>query len=397
MTKKKSVALVWYCKTAKGWTRYPVVIGANNRIKLGFVMIAGTLTHCPEGRFEIRLYEGRKAVYKRAGDNAADAVAMRDREEHLVAAKDSAGAAGVKILEDPKRLYLRKAALKFEEDARERGSLESAEVNRLVTDEFIALTGRTFVDEITRDDVFKFHKALRGRGLSDRTLSNKHKRLRSFLIFCKLPYKDILPPTPKFEVTLPDTYSMEETGRILGVADGYMRLAIELALMCGPREQELTHLEWTDIQWAESSLRVTSKPHWKFKIKDSEEREVPVPSNLLDRLREWRKQHPTTRLVLGTKAGQPERKLLRRLKRLAKAHELNCGVCGGCKSALGECQGWTLHKFRRTYCTTLLQSGMDLRTVQQFMGHADLASTMRYLKPATSKESQARVNAIKWS
>jgi hypothetical protein len=31
------------------------------------------------------------------------------------------------------------------------------------------------------------------------------------------------------------------------------------------------------------------------------------------------------------------------------------------------------------------------------MGHSDMASTMRYLWPASSKESQARINAIKWS
>jgi site-specific recombinase XerD len=63
---------------------------------------------------------------------------------------------------------------------------------------------------------------------------------------------------------------------------------------------------------------------------------------------------------------------------------------------LGECQEWTLHKFRRTYCTTLLRSGLDLRTVQAYMGHADLASTMRYLRPASSAEAQTRINAIQW-
>jgi hypothetical protein len=34
-----------------------------------------------------------------------------------------------------------------------------------------------------------------------------------------------------------------------------------------------------------------------------------------------------------------------------------------------------------TYCTQLLRSGLDLRTVQQMMGHSDIASTMRYLRP----------------
>ena len=58
---------------------------------------------------------------------------------------------------------------------------------------------------------------------------------------------------------------------------------------------------------------------------------------------------------------------------------------------------WTLHKLRRTYATTLLRNGVDLRTVQRFMGHSDMNSTMRYLRPASSKETQAAVNAIKWT
>jgi site-specific recombinase XerD len=61
---------------------------------------------------------------------------------------------------------------------------------------------------------------------------------------------------------------------------------------------------------------------------------------------------------------------------------------------LQECREWTLHKFRRTYCTTLLRSRIDLRTVQSFMGHADMSSTMRYLRPASSKEVREKMNAV---
>ena len=392
----RKVVLLWYCKTPKGWRRFAIVMGRNARIKHGYVLLDGIEMRFEEGRYELRLYDGAKPVYKRAGTNAADAVAARDREVHLLTAKDAGASAGVKIVEEPNRLYLRRAAIRFEDDAKERGSLEAAEVNRNVTDEFIAVTGRTFVDEITREDIFKFHKALRARGCGDRTVSNKHNRLRAFLRYCRVDHTAVMPPSPKYEVTLPDTYSPEDTGKIFAASDAYMRLVVELGMMCGLRDQEIMHLEWPDIAWREATLRVTSKPHWGFKIKDSEERDIPIPAALLAHLRSYRDSNADARLVLPTKAGKPNSKLLRTLKRLAKAHGLNCGVCDGCKSVLRECQEWTLHKLRRTYCTTLLQSGLDLRTVQAFMGHADLASTMRYLRPATSKESQARINAIQW-
>jgi site-specific recombinase XerD len=38
-----------------------------------------------------------------------------------------------------------------------------------------------------------------------------------------------------------------------------------------------------------------------------------------------------------------------------------------------------LHSFRRTYATTLLRKGVDIRTVQMLLGHSDIESTMRYL------------------
>jgi len=142
-------------------------------------------------------------------------------------------------------------------------------------------------------------------------------------------------------------------------------------------------------------LRVSSKPKYGFRVKDSEERDVPLPDDLLAELEKWRARYPQAAPLLATEGGFPNRKLLRTLKRLAKRAKLNCQQCDGCKGNLGECHEWTLHKFRRTCCTTLLRSRLDLRTVQTYMGQADLASTMRYLGPASSKEAQARIDAIR--
>jgi integrase/recombinase XerD len=55
-----------------------------------------------------------------------------------------------------------------------------------------------------------------------------------------------------------------------------------------------------------------------------------------------------------------------------------------------------LHKFRATLATTCLQSGVDLKTVQQWLGHTDLASTMRYLRAARGAGVREKVEAV-WS
>ena len=59
-------------------------------------------------------------------------------------------------------------------------------------------------------------------------------------------------------------------------------------------------------------------------------------------------------------------------------------------------RGMVPSQVRATYITTLLRSGMDLRTVMRLSGHADMDSVMRYLRPAGTEEVQDRVNAITW-
>ncbi|MGA7925906.1 MAG: tyrosine-type recombinase/integrase [Candidatus Sulfotelmatobacter sp.] len=53
-----------------------------------------------------------------------------------------------------------------------------------------------------------------------------------------------------------------------------------------------------------------------------------------------------------------------------------------------------LHKFGATFATRCLWAGVDLRTVQQWLGHSDMESTMRYLKPSRSQQVRDKVNEI---
>ena len=57
-------------------------------------------------------------------------------------------------------------------------------------------------------------------------------------------------------------------------------------------------------------------------------------------------------------------------------------------------ENFRLHKFRSTFATRCLWAGVDLRTVQQWLGHSDMESTMRYLKPSRGEKVRERVNAI---
>ncbi len=388
---------MWYCRTPKGWRRFPVVLAANNRVKHGFVKAGESLVQYPQGRYEVRIYKDGQKVYKRAPDNPADAMAFRSREESLAVAKLHAEDAGAKIVESDVRTRLRKQAAQCEQDALNRQAPEAARILKLVATDFLDVTGVAFADQVTKDHVYRYHKGLRERGLSDRTISNKHKTLMSFLRFCGVEMTK-MPPCPRYETKMPNQYSKEDLITLRAAADGAMRLFFDISLQTGMRDQEIQHLEWTDVFWEDSFVRVTSKPHWGFRIKDSEERDIPIKAGLLANLKAAREdQRSSSKLVLPTRAGRPNTKLLKALKGLARRTGLNCGHCNGCTGKLRECRKFTLHKFRRTFATTCLRNGMDLATLQALLGHADLESTMRYLAPAQTKEVRSMVDSIDWT
>jgi integrase len=167
----------------------------------------------------------------------------------------------------------------------------------------------------------------------------------------------------------PSTYTQEETNRMLDSCDSFERVIYATFLLTGLRDQELCYLTWTDVDLKKLTLRVTSKDG--FSPKDYEERIIPLPPDLvtllkgLPRLSQW---------VFPNSKGGRNRHLLRRLKRIAK----KAGVHHA-----------TLHMFRHTYATRLLESGADIVTVQYLLGHSDLETTRQYLDPRDELKRKA--------
>jgi len=396
MDTKAVTLMVRYKDSAGKWKRSPAARGGNGRVKPGHVLLDGKIVPVENGSYEIRHTVNRKTAYKPAGTKAAVADAEREKLESTKAiiakAEDNPD---VDVIVKTDRRTLKKTALEYITIKEKIGSTEAAEQARLVTGEFLSRVGRTYVDEVTADDIFAYHARLRKVGLEPRTVANKHARLASWLKFAGIDPKKI-PPKPVYEQKLPNMYSREQTEALLAAADPYQRMLVLIALKTGLRDGELMHLEFSDINWSDRTLRVMGKPHWEHHVKTYEQRNVPVPSDVLEALEGWRKVRTLQTLILGTKNRKPNTKLLKALKTLARQARLNCGSCSSCLGRHKECDQFTLHRFRRTYLTTLLRNGIDLRTVQQYAGHRDIASTMRYLSPEAGEEAQAKLNAVKW-
>ena len=161
----------------------------------------------------------------------------------------------------------------------------------------------------------------------------------------------------------PQTYSQDELDRMLAACNLADRAMFATLLLTGLRKEELRHLEWDDVDFALNVIRVRARGN--FIPKDYEERDIPMPPDLVALLKDLPRK---TTLVFPSAVGTPlgRNEMLRRLKRRADS----AGVSHA-----------TLHKFRHTYATLLLEQGADIVTVQGLLGHSDIDTTRRYLNP----------------
>ena len=101
------------------------------------------------------------------------------------------------------------------------------------------------------------------------------------------------------------------------------------------------------------------------------------------RLKAWKAKSDKSRnLVFPTAGCNPKLDFLDCLKTCAE------------RAKLDKDNFW-LHKFRSTFATRCLWVGGDLRTVQQWLGHSDLESTMRYLNASYSNPSSLNAYSIR--
>ncbi len=237
-------------------------------------------------------------------------------------------------------------------------------------------------------------------GLGDRTQNNLFGAIVTFLHAQGHPVvtrKD----APDYTETEIETYSAEELGQLFGACTVAERLVFQFFLGTGCREREVMFTTWKDVDLTAGTFTVKAKPAMGFKPKDSEERTIPIPSSLVRDLKAL-KATSKSLLIFPNGQGRPNGHLLRDLKNVALRGKLNCGHCESehfgkpvtCKTH-AVCEQFYLHKFRHTFaCMHLLgngvEPGMDVRTVQLWLGHSDLETTSCYLEAISGKQTGVR-------
>ena len=258
--------------------------------------------------------------------------------------------------------------------------------------EHVALQKVSTVGEITIAHIRSWLANSQVKGGARTTLSRRATSIRLFTKWAaKNRYleKDIgaTLATPKAHRTLPDVLSVSDATVAMDslatrVSEEETPLSIrdcaivELLYATGARVSELCGLDLEDIDYSRNTIRVLGK--------GAKERTIPLGAPAMKALKLWLEKARTE--LLTDKSGRAVF-LGARGKRIDQRTVRT--VVYEALSALEGIERMGPHALRHSAATHLLEGGADLRTVQEILGHASLATTQIYTHVSTERLQKA--------
>lgn len=228
-------------------------------------------------------------------------------------------------------------------------------------------------EEVEMIDVRGFVAQQIRNGLNKTTAGRRLAAIRSFLKYLhREGYIKVNPAklvsTPKAQKLLPkflsvdETFSLIEQPRGIGFMRARDRAILELLYSSGLRVSEIAGLTMEDINTREGLVKV--------KGKGKKERILPVGSKAVDAIKSYlvekmllkRRDKAVFLNRMGEKLSD------RGIRRIVVKYAKQTGISG----SIGP------HTIRHTFASHLLQSGADLRVIQELLGHASLSTTQKY-------------------
>lgn len=235
--------------------------------------------------------------------------------------------------------------------------------------------GIDFIRTITTSDVFDFLSYLsseRTNGIAASSRARKLSAIKSFYKYLTVRTKQLTENPvadleyPKLRKSLPKYLTMEQSAALLQAVSGSNQkrdyAILMLFLNCGIRRSELVGLNLTDIY--EDRIRVVGKGNKERIVYFGSACRKALDVYLAERNK---KILSDNRAVFGSRNGN--RISVEAVHRLVKKALLQAGL---------DSTQFSAHKLRHTAATMMLSGGVDVKTVQEVLGHENLNTTQIY-------------------
>ncbi|NLB65817.1 MAG: site-specific tyrosine recombinase XerD [Lentisphaerae bacterium] len=236
--------------------------------------------------------------------------------------------------------------------------------------------GRKSIQEVQRRDIVDFLMEGKQRGLTTPTLARRLVAIKVF--FRYLNQEGLLAAnvadamdSPRLWKVLPATLSLEEVDRLLQMPDTSKvtglrdRAILETLYATGLRVSELTSLRLDGLHFDADYIRCVGK--------GDKERVVPIGQRAQAAVEAWL-EHGRPQFARG---GAERAVFLSRLGRPLARSTVWRHIHAYAREA-GIRKTISPHTLRHSFASHLLAHGASLRTIQEMLGHADIATTQIY-------------------
>ncbi|AFK23324.1 site-specific tyrosine recombinase/integron integrase [Pyrococcus sp. ST04] len=230
----------------------------------------------------------------------------------------------------------------------------------------------------TARDALKFLAKLRKKGYSMRSINLAIQALKAYLRFEGLEGEAERLKNPKVPRTLPKSLTRDEIKKLISVIDSSRdKIIVLLMYTAGLRISEVCNLRIEDVDFENSVIRVRGGKGGKDRI-------IPIPRELLEEIKNYlRARKDSSPYLFVEKRRKNKDKLsTKAVWRLIKKYGEKAGI------------NLTPHQLRHSFATHMLERGIDIRIIQELLGHANLSTTQIYTK-VTAKHLREAVEKAK--
>lgn len=149
----------------------------------------------------------------------------------------------------------------------------------------------------------------------------------------------------------------------------HLRPMILLSINTGLRRGELFSLQWENVNLERALLTIEGSY-----AKSGKTRHIPLNSEALHVLKEWKRQSITSDLVFANKKGDRFDTIKKGWASILKIAKIT---------------NFRWHDLRHHFASRLVMSDVDLNTVRELLGHGDMAMTLRYAHLAPEHKANA--------
>lgn len=289
-----------------------------------------------------------------------------------------------------RRFDVRTALERYIDHLEDKGSRpRTVESARTASKPLIAHLGKRAAASLTRSDLSHFAAKRRDAGLSPATANRSLRLLKAALRLAvddgeldrlPCPVKMVREARPA-----PTILSAQQIRHLLAKATPRVRIVLQTAAHTGMRNSELRSLLWRDVDFANSSIKIRTKPEAPdFVPKNHAERSIDCSAALVRALREHRMRLRRT--------GDTDW-VFQRNEKSGSRWPLKA-LCAAVRDAFEAAKLYDydakpgLHMLRRSFASLALAAGTDVETVRDLGGWSGLGVVQRYV--ASSNEQRRR-------